>query len=141
MRTRPFNCPPLLKKEEKRKAMRDCRAGFSLLIPRAGAQSPQLSRSTLTSPDFLSLLSWKDTRQFSLVFFCRGIILYLEYQSVCFLRPNWLHPPPLKRVCPPRTKGGLQHSLAGERGRGGANSRTTGKKAWHSVYPVVFFYS
>jgi hypothetical protein len=52
----------------------------------------------------------------------RGILLYLEYQSVCpFVRIGSFQPLSRKRVCTPawNQRGGGQHFLAGE---GGANS-------------------
>jgi hypothetical protein len=71
----------------------------------------------------------------------RGIILYIENQSVCpFVRID-SPPPPLPQAsesAPPppwNQRGGGQHSLAGE-GRG-EPIRTTGEKAWHSIYSMV----
>ncbi len=53
------------------------------------------------------------------------------------LRPNWLTPSPHIECVPPPlgTKGGGEHSLAGE-GRGEPIS-TTGEKAWHSVGETI----
>jgi hypothetical protein len=52
----------------------------------------------------------------------RGIILYLEYQSVCPpVRIGSANPRFRKLVCLPRNGGGGQHSPAGE-GMGGHNS-------------------
>jgi hypothetical protein len=54
----------------------------------------------------------------------RGIILYLEYQSVCpFFLIGYTRPLPVSECVPPlwNQRGGRQHSLAGE-GTGGANS-------------------
>ncbi len=68
-------------------------------------------------------------------------IRILEYHSVCPLCPNWdlpHHPLSRKRVCPPPgTKGGGTHSPWGEGvGWGGSQIRTTGEKAFYSVYSV-----
>ncbi len=52
----------------------------------------------------------------------RGIILYLEYHSVCpFVRIGSAHPPPASECVPPFNLRGGQHSPAGE-GMGGPNS-------------------
>ncbi len=70
----------------------------------------------------------------------RGIMICLEYQSVCPFVRNWLPFAPLSRnecVPPPLEPkgGGGQHSLVDE-GAGGA-IRTTGENAWHSVNSVA----
>jgi hypothetical protein len=72
------------------------------------------------------------------IFKCRGIILYLEYQA--FSPVVRLAPPPtllLGECVPPQEPegGGVQHSLAGE--GAGKPIRTTGEKAWHSVYSNI----
>jgi hypothetical protein len=68
----------------------------------------------------------------------RGIIVHIEYQSVRpFVGIGSSHPLPRKRVrvcLSPGPKGGEQHTLAGE--GWGDPIRTTGQKAWHSVYSV-----
>jgi hypothetical protein len=62
---------------------------------------------------------------------CRGIMVYMEYKSVCpFVGIRFPLPP--ASVSPPGTqRSEEQHSLAGE----GLEDPipTTGKKAWHSV--------
>ncbi len=66
----------------------------------------------------------------------RRIILYIKYQSICpFVR--LAPPPPLsrKRVCPPPLWNQGGHPLAVE--GTGEPIRTTGEKAWRSVYSVV----
>ncbi len=75
----------------------------------------------------------------------RGIIVHIKYQSVCPCvgikcpRPR---PPlllPQASVSPPLVpKEEEQYLLAGE-GVGGDPIRTTGKKAWHSVYSVPHY--
>ncbi len=61
--------------------------------------------------------------------------IYLEYHSVCpLVRTGIPHPLFPQRVCPPWNQGG-KHSPAGE-GVGEVPIRTTGEKAWHSVYSV-----
>jgi hypothetical protein len=67
----------------------------------------------------------------------QSFIEYIEYQSVCpFVGNGSPHPLSRTRMCLPiGPKGGWeQHSLAGE--EVGDPIRTTGKKAWHSVYSV-----
>ncbi len=58
------------------------------------------------------------------------------------LRPNWLPPPPLPQVSvsPPGTNWGEDHTRLRVRGRG-EPIRTTGKKAWHSVYILYAMYA
>jgi hypothetical protein len=57
---------------------------------------------------------------------------HTEVPECLSLRPNW-NPPP--RVCPPPLEPkGEQNTLAGE--GAGDPIRTTGEKAWHSVYRV-----
>jgi hypothetical protein len=67
----------------------------------------------------------------------RGMILYLEYHSVCpLVRIGSALSLSRKRVCPPLRKQGGSATLAcGERGWADP-IRTTGEKAWHSVYSV-----
>ncbi len=62
---------------------------------------------------------------------CRGIIVYIEYLSVCPFVGISSAPPPRKRVClPPWThRVEQQHSLAGK-GLGGHNYDYIGQKAW-----------
>jgi hypothetical protein len=61
--------------------------------------------------------------------------VYLEYQSVCpLVRVGTLHPLSYKRVCPPQNQKGGTHSPADE--GVGVPIRTTGEKAYHSVYYV-----
>ncbi len=66
------------------------------------------------------------------------IILNIEYQSVCpFVRIGFPGPLSRKRVCPPppETKG-RKNTRWRVRGLG-EQIRTTGEKAWHTVYSVV----
>ncbi len=73
----------------------------------------------------------------------RGIILYLEYQTVCpFVQIGSPHPLSRKRVChgsplPLWNQKVGGNTRQGVRGRG-EPIRTTGEKAWHSVYSVVY---
>ncbi len=46
-------------------------------------------------------------------------------------------PSPASECVPPQNQRGGQHSLAGE--GAGKPIRTTGEKAWHSVYSVAFY--
>ncbi len=63
----------------------------------------------------------------------RVIMLYIEYHSVCpLVRIGSPRPISRKRVCPPRNQGATLDC-----GWGVADAiRTTGEKAWHSVYSV-----
>ncbi len=72
-------------------------------------------------------------------FIRRGIIVYIEYQSVCpFVGNGSLYLLPRKRVClsPLGPKEGRSNTPMRLRGWGDP-IRTTGKKAWHSVYSVT----
>ncbi len=64
-------------------------------------------------------------------------VLYYTYQGLCpFVRIGSPAPPQASVSLPPRTEGEGQHSLAGE--GVGDPIRTTGEKAWHSVYSVAW---
>jgi hypothetical protein len=69
-----------------------------------------------------------------------GIKIYIVYHAECLsLRRNWVPlplPPPLFIVLPPLdAKWGGSNTPLRVRDMGGP-IRTTGKKAWHSVYSV-----
>ncbi len=72
----------------------------------------------------------------------RWIILYLEYQSVCpFVRIGSFRPLSHKRVLPTLWfQGGRDNTRLWERGRS-EPTRTTGERAWHSVYSVYWLIS
>ncbi len=67
--------------------------------------------------------------------------IYLEYHYVCpLVGAGTPHPLSRKRVCPPtEPKGGGAHSPAGK-GVGGVPIRTTGEKAYSTVYSVRQIY-
>ncbi len=65
--------------------------------------------------------------------------IHTEYHSVCPLVGIRTPPTPLPQtIMPPPLNQRVGGTLACGRGVGGVPILTTGEKAWHSVYPVIY---